>query len=228
MKNEINIITVLNKGEFRGRNYVDEDVSRLHNSLVKHMRREVDWQFYVLTNDIESHIPGTKIELRNNWPGWWAKIELFRSDLPRPLLFIDLDSFLVGDVSRIFVFFSEDDIALMKTKTKKKKLNKIANEGRIYRYRSGCMLLNNNKYDWVYDKFRTNAGWYINQFRGDEDVLGEWLPEVPTLPDGVVSKLEGVIKQGKLRDNCLIVTGDPRGGSFREIPLWWLEELAYD
>lgn len=39
------------------------------------------------------------IPLESDWPGWWAKMELFRPDLGGDMLYLDLDSSIVGDVS---------------------------------------------------------------------------------------------------------------------------------
>lgn len=36
------------------------------------------------------------ISLRSNWPGWWSKIELFRSDVPDDFLYTDLDNVILG------------------------------------------------------------------------------------------------------------------------------------
>ena len=33
------------------------------------------------------------------YTGWWAKMELFRSVIPRPFIYVDLDSFILGDIS---------------------------------------------------------------------------------------------------------------------------------
>ena len=43
------------------------------------------------------------IRLEFNWPGWWSKLEAFRPDLEglRPFLFVDLDSFILKDVSSL-------------------------------------------------------------------------------------------------------------------------------
>lgn len=47
-------------------------------------------------------IPGINvIKLRENWPGWWAKIELFRPDIKEDLFFLDLDTVITGDISGI-------------------------------------------------------------------------------------------------------------------------------
>ncbi|MGH8338151.1 MAG: hypothetical protein ACRETL_15305, partial [Gammaproteobacteria bacterium] len=42
-------------------------------------------------------VPGVKtIPLLHDWPGWWAKMELFRPDVRGDFLFMDLDTVIVG------------------------------------------------------------------------------------------------------------------------------------
>ena len=43
------------------------------------------------------------IELRHDWPGWWAKMELFRPDLRGDFLFLDLDVSIVGPIEDLDV-----------------------------------------------------------------------------------------------------------------------------
>ncbi|WP_289105821.1 hypothetical protein [uncultured Halomonas sp.] len=38
------------------------------------------------------------ILLQHDWPGWWAKLELFRPDLPGDLLYLDLDTVVLGEL----------------------------------------------------------------------------------------------------------------------------------
>lgn len=43
-----------------------------------------------------------RIPLEHDWPGWWAKLELFRPHIfAGPVLYLDLDTLIVGDLSRI-------------------------------------------------------------------------------------------------------------------------------
>jgi hypothetical protein len=50
-----------------------------------------------------SDLPVAGVEvllLRHDWPGWWAKIELFRFGLfDGPVLYLDLDTLAIGDLS---------------------------------------------------------------------------------------------------------------------------------
>lgn len=57
----------------------------------------------VITLTDQPDTPGETRELKMGWPGWWAKLELFAPwnvDL-RPFLFIDLDSFVLGDFKHL-------------------------------------------------------------------------------------------------------------------------------
>ncbi|HEX6924342.1 MAG TPA: hypothetical protein VF167_02880 [Longimicrobiaceae bacterium] len=51
-------------------------------------------------------VPGVEtIPLRCSWPGWWAKLELFRPGLFfGRLVYIDLDSVVVGDLSDLAAY----------------------------------------------------------------------------------------------------------------------------
>ncbi|RWB93777.1 MAG: hypothetical protein EOQ56_33050 [Mesorhizobium sp.] len=66
-----------------------------------------------LLDQVNEHLPGAKfrcfsdvdvqgvqvIPLRHGWPGWWAKMELFRPELPDDWLFFDLDTSIVGSLA---------------------------------------------------------------------------------------------------------------------------------
>lgn len=55
---------------------------------------------FVCLSDV-TDVPG-RIPLVTDWPGWWAKLELFRPGLfEGPVLFFDLDTLIVGDLSEI-------------------------------------------------------------------------------------------------------------------------------
>lgn len=62
---------------------------------------EVEHRIVCLTDRPEwCRWPGSYVEpiaLEHDWPGWWSKMELFR--LPGPLLYLDLDTVIVGDIT---------------------------------------------------------------------------------------------------------------------------------
>ena len=74
---------------------------------VQAMQRQVkQWApagtMFKCLSDID--IPGVEcIPLRHSWPGWWAKLELFRPDLGLgDFLFTDLDNVIVGPIDDFF------------------------------------------------------------------------------------------------------------------------------
>lgn len=84
------IATVLKSGG----EYRPEHVARLQEQVAAttpHAR-------FVCLSDID--VPCERIPLVEEWPGWWAKIELFRPELfDGPVIYIDLDSTVLRDVS---------------------------------------------------------------------------------------------------------------------------------
>jgi hypothetical protein len=51
----------------------------------------------VCLSDLEAAPNG--LPLVHGWPGWWSKMELCRPDIAGPLLFFDLDTVILADVS---------------------------------------------------------------------------------------------------------------------------------
>lgn len=92
--NPFTVVCVLKSGRI----YNEEWVYRLRHGVERYAGRKVR---FVCLSDVE--IPGVEtIKLIQEWPKYWSKIELFRKDLfDGPVLYIDLDSIVVGDVSRI-------------------------------------------------------------------------------------------------------------------------------
>jgi len=226
MKTKVNILCVYWVGDFRGRDFTTEDVCRLYKSVWGHIDRDFD--FYVLTNDMGADVPGTKIELKHpdDWPGWWAKMELHRTDLPAGrTLYMDLDSHIIRSLEPILDF--EGDLVMFPHKTNPKKLE----PGLIHRYQAATMLFTPGAMSWMYDKFLLDWDYYLSHFRSDQDVMGEWIPDQPTFPDEWLMKLGTIEKNRFLRkkkpDDVIIVTGQTKNGGFRrthEIP--WFEKEA--
>jgi hypothetical protein len=70
-------------------------VAKLKAGVARHL--PIDHRFLCLSDVTD--LPCERIPLKHDWPGWWSKIELFR--LPGPVLFFDLDSLPIGDLSDI-------------------------------------------------------------------------------------------------------------------------------
>lgn len=69
-------------------------VARLKAGVAKHLPIE---HRFVCLSDVD--VPCDRIPLVLEWPGWWSKIALFL--LPGPVLYLDLDTATVGDLSDI-------------------------------------------------------------------------------------------------------------------------------
>lgn len=69
-------------------------VVRLQAGVSRHLPIE---HRFVCLSDVD--VPCERIALEHDWPGWWSKIELFK--LKAPVLFFDLDTAIVGDLSDI-------------------------------------------------------------------------------------------------------------------------------
>lgn len=72
-----------------------------HAGHVAWLQRQVERHYphphrFVCLSDVD--VDCERIPLEHDWPGWWAKIELFRHDLGR-VFYLDLDTVLVGDIT---------------------------------------------------------------------------------------------------------------------------------
>ena len=87
----LTVVSVLRSGG----EYSPDWVGKLARSVKRHL--QVPHRFACLS-DVE--VPCERIEMQENWPGWWSKIELFRPGvIEGPTLYIDLDNVIVGDIT---------------------------------------------------------------------------------------------------------------------------------
>lgn len=77
--------------------YNKEYVNKLYRSIKRNYQNK--FNFYCLSNtntDVET------IPLKNNWPGWWSKIELFRKDIfVGQIVYLDLDIIIMDSIDTI-------------------------------------------------------------------------------------------------------------------------------
>jgi hypothetical protein len=92
------VVCVLKTGKFTNQHFT-----------VQYAPRHVRW----LRDQFAKHLPGAPFvcltdvavatvdcePLRHDWPGWWSKMELFR--FQGPLLYVDLDTVIVGSMAQI-------------------------------------------------------------------------------------------------------------------------------
>jgi hypothetical protein len=73
-------------------------VAKLRDGAARHLDEP---HRFVCLSDVD--VPCERIELVTTWPRWWAKIELFRRGLfDGPVLYLDLDSVVVGPLGDLF------------------------------------------------------------------------------------------------------------------------------
>jgi len=221
MNDVINIYCLLWFGDFRGRDYNEKDVHRLYQSVSKHLKQP--FNFYTLTNSKDLDVPGTCIMLRNNWPGWWSKVELFRRDLPKGRsLYFDLDSHIINDLEPILK--TTGDLVMFDNVVPKWKEKR--DSGLVCRYQAATMLFDPGALGWIYDKFKYKADEYMSQFRSEQDMYGAWIPNQPTFPSKWMLKMEQ-LRSGKVPAETIIITGQPKRTSFRDPDFApWLDQRA--
>jgi len=224
MKDKVNIMCIYWVGDFRGRDFTENDVWRLYHSVLKHCDRPFD--FYVLTNKMDANVPGTKIQLSHpdDWPGWWSKVDLHRPDLPAGrTLYMDLDSHAIRGLGPILD--TPGDLVMFRHRTNPNKYE----WGVVHCYQAATMLFDPGAFAWLYEKFEQDWDYYLQHYRSEQDIMGEWIPDQPVFPDKWLMKM-GQIEKGFRKnppDDVIIITGQTKRGGFRkthEIP--WFEKMA--
>lgn len=225
---KVNIICLLWKGKFRGRDYRDEDVAYLRETVDKHIDRP--YRMYCLTNDERANVAAEKVMLVNNWPGWWSKVELFRADLPAGrTLYLDLDTHIVRNMQQLLD--CKGELVMFPTpyapETHYGRMRRNR-EGKFItnRYHSSTMLFTPGALSWVYTQFKVRAGQLMQYYRSEQDMYGEWLPDCRTFPIRWLGKI-AQLRNGHPDKKVMIVTGRPINGDWRNPQFApWLKELA--
>lgn len=214
MTETVNIVCILWKGDFRGRDFRDSDVVRLYLNVCEHIT--IPFEFYCLTNDMNSDLPASirKIPLKYNWKGWWAKMELHRPDLPFSgrTLYVDLDTTIVDSLDRVFDVKGNLVMSRAKSGIAKRENWKI-----VTRYQAAVMLFtpNSSPNQVMWEGFMENPDYWINEYRSEQDLIGEWLPGLVRFPDKWVMKLAKISKN-KSPKGAIFVTGQPKYFNFRD------------
>lgn len=81
----MHVVAVLRSSELYDVDYVE----RLYEGVEQYLPGT---DFVCLS---DTAVPGKHIPLMFDWPGWWAKMEIFRPDITGDILYFDLDTILV-------------------------------------------------------------------------------------------------------------------------------------
>jgi hypothetical protein len=100
-----------------------------------------------------------------DWPKWWSKLDVFRPGIfPGPVLYMDLDTLPVGDMSDIASYRGE--FAGISDFYKSRKLGERAP------LQSGVMAFTPGPVSWqLWERFVANPEGNMRRYRGD----GEWI-----------------------------------------------------
>ena len=99
------------------------------------------------------------IKLIHGWEGWWAKMELYRPDLPRPFIYLDLDSTINENVSSLLT---------LKGRWISKEWH--PNVKGCGKYQSSCMVIEENPTD-IWETFIENPRKWMGQYYGDQKFI---------------------------------------------------------
>lgn len=95
-----------------GGDFTADDVAKLALSIKRHVSME--HRITCLTDRPDEVHPFVDevISLKHNWPGWWAKMELFVSSA-LPTLYFDLDTMIVAPIDNLCQWVMEPSVAVM-------------------------------------------------------------------------------------------------------------------
>ncbi len=177
----LTVACVLWMGEFENRRYSPAWVYRLRDMVAESL--PVPHRFVCLSN---VDVPGVEtIPLQTDWPGWWAKVELFNPalDLGDRVLYLDLDVFVTGDLMPIADYPST--MALMPPSHLFGTLKPREMRGVVRKYQASCMVWNPPMGAEIYDQLDADA---MTAFRADQDWIGHVHPDAATMPPSWFAK----------------------------------------
>lgn len=178
---------------------------------VEALQSMVDGYPFICLSD-DPTVPGY-VPLKHGWPGWWSKLELFT--LPGPVLFFDLDTIVLDDLSEFEPVVLENEFLILRD---------------VYRgatkqsaMQSSIMAWNGDM-SYVYNKFLLNPQAWMKELRGDQDFLeitairAKYWQDV--LPGALVSYKANVMGKSVPKDaKVVFFHGQPRP--------WQQNEVSY-
>lgn len=138
---------------------------------VRWMRDQLKhYNFYVLSDVVYPDV--NKINLEHGLPGWWSKMELFRPDIERGFLYVDLDSVIVqGEDIKTLHELKRDKLTMWKDHHRKKE------------YNTSIMWVEGAECDRIWREFHNNKEEIMANYRDDQGFISEVLGDVESLYD---------------------------------------------
>ena len=146
----LSVICVLRSGGI----YDASWVAKLRDGCERQIKRK--HRFRCLS-DVE--VPCERIPMQHDWPSWWSKVELFRHGVVDcPMLYLDLDTVLVGEVQIQNLLSSRPHFAMLQSFWKPDMVG------------SGVMWFSgDNVQHKVYEKFAKQPKAYIEHHKRNAD-----------------------------------------------------------
>lgn len=222
----IAVVCVYWKGVFRGREniYTTDWVRKLQGMVARNC--SLEHEFVCLTNDESIDFCKT-IPLRNDWPGYWSKLELFRRgifDDYDKVLYLDLDVVVLKDL-RLLVDYA-DYFTLIGTGNGERDIK----EGKILvrRYNSSvmCFLPKTEEIENLYRCF--DATFEMNKMFGDQDYIGREIPHATKFPHKWVQKIRDLPEHKPTSDTVVAMCmcpGMPQKNEAAKSKLKWVCEI---
>lgn len=178
-----------------GEKYATKYVYRLRNMVASHL--DVSHRFVCLTDDADA-LPGIEtFSVDPLLPGWWAKMELFKTKWRsgHRVVYLDLDSVIVGNITPLAKLNVHFGICANFTLIHQQRVcitGKINSPRQQWpcRYGSCCMTIAEGFGGYIWDKFNADRYQLMrrNYRLGDQKVIEEIEPSAqmlqPLLPDG--------------------------------------------
>lgn len=186
-----------------GGEYLPEHVIALRDGVERHLPDAA----FVCLSDID--VPGvTRKPLLCDWPGWWSKMEAFcPGTFAAPVLYLDLDSVVVGDLSDIAAY--RGPFAMLRDFYRPER-----GQSAVMAWTPGTHT------DEMYRRFAGRASDHMARLRGDQDFINECLPEADRLQDHAPGQI--VSYKRDIRDAGL--NAPPNGArlvAFHGVPRPW-------
>jgi hypothetical protein len=140
-------------------------------------------------------LPFKTVPLQHDWPGWWAKMEIFRPDIKGDWLYMDMDTIVTGDIKPLL------------------NVGKLALLGDYYRdiLETGVMYLPEWARRMVWNRWIEAPNLWMKTYNGDghfiRETIGALALDLRKIVDGLHSyKVDGLRPDTRL----LIYHGQPR------------------
>jgi hypothetical protein len=166
----------------------------------------VPYNFICMTDNTEG-VNVRTLKFNNRYPGWWAKLHLFYTNSIDQILYIDLDTVIVGSIDKLLTY--RGSFAIIK-------------DWWAPGYNSSVMSIAPAFGRHVFRDFKPE---YMHQMHGDQDWITQKLPNADLwqdiAPDVIGSYKANELEKGPRRYSLVCFHGDPKPHTFTE---GWVHE----